>query len=265
MDVDLTRQRSAPRFLRWSFSILIVVAVVRGSAQSVDLSVHGFRSDVTVPIGDLTKRSLEYARIPIAQAVDMDFAASVSNQGTDTAFNVLVELIATFDGVDLAAFHSDTIAQLAPGDADTIRIPAGLSVSEVGTVGLQFSVTSETGDTIPANDQDSISVEVGEGTYCRIADDWTDTMDNGEQGSKFFVRYEFLEQDYICVVRCVVPFDPGMVGIPIVGGLYDQGLDLLGSSVEETLWQSTMSEPGEANWINLLLPEPISVEPGHDY
>ena len=235
------------------------------SEQMVDLSVHGFRSDVTVPISDLTKRSLEYAYMHVSQATGMDFAGGVLNQGPDTAYNVIVQVNAQLDGTDLGTFASDTLPFLVPGGSDTLPIHAGVEVSlAYAVLSLQFNVTSESLDTVIANDQDSIGVRIDQYRFIRPEREWSDTIGTGMGGSITYVRYEVVEPEAGCEVVCIIPYNPELVGWPIVGALYDEEFTLL-MEREVTLSQSGMSEPGEANWFHISFLEPTELEPGHDY
>lgn len=251
--------------LRPTVLFMFGLLTLGGMAQVVDLAVHGFRSDVTVPISDLTKRSLEYAHLHHSQASGMNFAGRVLNQGPDTAFNVIVEMHAERIGEDLGTFSSDTLLFLAPGAADTLPISAELEVSSwPPVISLEFNVNSESVDTTLSNDLDSISMRIEEYRFMR-AERWSsDTVGTSEYASTTYVRYEIAEPELACGVVCIIPYNPELVGFPIIGFLYDEEFNVL-TEAEVALSQSGMSEPGEANWITINFTEYVELEPGHDY
>lgn len=252
--------------LRPTVLMMFWLLTLGGKAQVVDLAVHGFRSDVTVPIGDLTRRSLEYAFLPIGESSGMDFAASVTNAGPDTAHNVVVRMWARLDEVDLGTFDSDTLPYLTPGATDTLPISADLQVNQdFPPLSLLFTVNSESSDTLLSNNHDSTGISIQLNRFMRAEREWTDTVGTGPDGTIMFVRYEVTQAEVeACGLMCVVPFDPDFMGYWLIGRIYDEDFNLLREN-DYSITEYDMSDPGETHWIFISLLDYTILESGHDY
>lgn len=233
------------------------------NAQSVDLSVHGFRSDVTVPISDLTKLSLEYHRLYLNQASNLDFSAYVTNLGSDSAVNVLVSVEVFQYGSSQDYFLSGTMATLSPGASDTVVINADWDVPFTGEFELVFHATSSMEDANEANDVDTLSMVVDPDVSMRSDDAWSDTM-RCHSNERIAVRYEFVDDGQVLGLWFVLPEQTGLLENTVIAQLLDQDLNEL-TSVGVSLSPSMFSEPGESNSIFVLFPNDISVPAETDF
>ena len=236
-------------------------------AQTVDLVLErGFRSDVTIPISDLDKLSLEYARMPYYLANDLNFAARVRNLGPDSATNVQVNVQVDLNGTGQGSFSSVVLPFLAPGAVDTLVIDADWSSSGgTGEASLAFSVSSNEVDPDIMNNHDTVTIDVNSYVrYSRTGGGWIGTAGNCYQGCIIGTRYEVLSEFSICAISCVVPNTPGMLGAILIGNLLDEDFNLLAISSDYEVVASQLSNPGEEITIWIYIGS-VQLEAGHDY
>ena len=254
--------RNSSRIVVATLTLASSVTWSGSNAQSVDLSVHGFRSDVTVPISDLTKRSLEYHRLYLYQATDMDFSAAVTNLGPDTAEAIQVRLEIFRYGTSQGEFFSDTLQSLAPGGIDTMAINADWYGQVGGEIELAFEVLSSVPDIDPENNLDTAAMDISGWWTQRAPDVWNDTL-MLPFDTRIAVRYEFVSSDYAFGMRFTVPEQPGLEEAIVEVELRDQDMSILTS--QEVWLAGSGSEPGEFDPVFLWFPDVVEIEAGHDY
>ena len=260
------RSRLRGRGCRCSTSVLFAIVACSAFAQYADLAlVRGFRSNVTITLSDLSQRSLEYARMPVDLAQDLNFSAHVQNIGSDTATNVTVSVEVLMSGTAQGVFDSATLPMLPPGEGDTLVIDAGWNASTEGDVLLVFTIDSDQVDTVTGNNVDSAWINVNTYEhYSRTAGTWTTTAGGYYQWSMVGTRYEAVIDQMVCAVTCVIPNTTDMVGSAVVGYLLDDDFNTIVSSEEYFVLPNDLSDPGEEKQIVLLIGfEQLSA--GNDY
>lgn len=248
--------------LRPTVLFMFGLLTLGGKAQVVDLAVHGFRSDVTVPISDLTRLSLEYSRLYREQASDLDFSARVSNLSSDTALNVLVSVEVFQNGLSQGLFSSDTLPELLPGASDTVAIDADLYAQSLEDLDLVFEVFSDDEDTNATNDLDTLGMKVDEWWSTRWESDWNDTV-RCPLYERIAARYEFVDHGTIFGIRFVVPEQTGLVFNYVIAQILDDEFNELVYG-ETSLLPSDFSEPGQSNWITVFFSDLVEMPAGTD-
>lgn len=246
--------------------LLIAIGLI-GSAQNVDMVLErGFLSDVTIPISDMSQRSLEYPTMHISQSVDLDFSAHVANLGQDTATNVIVALSISHDGIDQGTFTSDTIPFWAPGEVDTVVIDAGWNAGPWGDAVLAFQVDALEPDTIAINNADTAIMHFSYDMMSRWIGPHSGLWQYDPDDYSFVMaRFEVVSELTICFIGCVIPFDSSSLGAYMGAVLLDENLNEIAWSADDAIAAYEMSDPGEAiiawNWVDGY----PSLQPGHDY
>lgn len=241
--------------------------VLSGYAQTVDLSVHGFRSDVTVPISDLTKRSLEYYDMGSEQMHEMNFSARVSNDGSATATGIYVSVELLLDGEDAGAYSSLVLDSLLPGSSDTLVVYSDWDIpvfNSANELQICFQVQATSSDTILANSFDTAVVRIDHyWRFCRSDSQWDDTISMHGSDDRVLVRYEVTEDTYAYAILVVLPTVPVPEDAFLWGQLLDEEFNEL-SDGELFVYPSTMSDPGEAFW-RMMVIDGQDLYAGHDY
>ncbi len=254
-----------------SMSLLSLLAPYgRSVCAQVELVLdQGFRSDVTVPLGDLSRASLEYPMLYGELAVTMDFSASVTNLGAIPATDVFVILSVVHSTGTAGPFVSAVLPMLAAGDSDTLSINAAFDGSWAEQeLALHFSVSSLESDIDPSNNSDTTLMWVTYSQYTSRTQGVT-TGALANSGAPYMIgnRYEITEEIIppVCALSCVVPYDPALIGSFITGYLFDESWNELSEGSEVLLTASNMSEPGETNRITLPLLSEVYLQTHHDY
>jgi hypothetical protein len=236
-----------------------------GLAQGVDMVLErGFLSDVTVPISDLSRRSLEYPRMQLSQTQDMDFSARVANMGLDTAADVVISVEIILNGTSQGTYASDTVPFWLPGSVDTVAIDANLDIYDQGDAQLIYTASSSTPDLAPENNEDTLVMEFSLDILSRAIGPYDGSIDNGEDAYIVAARFEITEPpDASCAISCVVPYSADLVGSVMGGYLFDETLNEI-SYGEGYLDTYNMSEPGEEDQVFIWLDE-LDLSVGADY
>lgn len=231
--------------------------------------VRGFSSDVTIPLSDLDRRSLEYASLPYDLSYGMGFSASLVNHGPDTALNVRVDLDVLVDGDYFQSYSTNTISQLPPGSSDTLIGTTDLDVLWTGgSMSFQFQIHADVLDSISLNNLDTVDFAISGEEYTRYSDGWTGGIPaSSHLGYTAATRFEVPGEYPIgtCVLAYVMPYsEAGIVGIPH-GLILNEDLDVVSNNFGSWLEVSDLSLPGETNWIIANSYDNTVLEPGHDY
>jgi hypothetical protein len=241
------------------------VAFVEGASDDLILN-KTFYGDV---VGDW-----EYALTPVAQTVPVYLGAVVTNNGGNTATNVICTYDITMGATSVEsgsfAIGSGTIASAA---TDTGWYDTGYTPSTIGEYVVSYSITSDATDQVPANNDASATFETSEFEWSHEREDLWDGQYGGyvvsatdqtaleySQGSVF---YPVVTADLSAIKVSFGAATSATVQTPIALSVE---VHEIGASIQDIVNSEYQAvDISSTGWYTFILDDPISLAAGTGY
>jgi hypothetical protein len=241
------------------------VAFVEGASDDLILD-KTFYGDV---VGDW-----EYALTPVAQTVPVYLGAVVTNNGGNTATNVICTYDITMGTTSVEsgsfAIGSGTIASAA---TDTGWYDTGYTPSTIGEYVVSYSITSDATDQVPANNDASATFETSEFEWSHEREDLWDGQYGGyvvsatdqtaleySQGSVF---YPVVTADLSAIKVSFGAATSATVQTPIALSVE---VHEIGASIQDIVNSEYQAvDISSTGWYTFILDDPISLAAGTGY
>jgi len=203
----------------------------------------------------------DFSQVPLGQVSEVKASAVVSNFGFNDQENVDFDLQLYFEGAaEGDVFNADVPSEtLISLDKDTLTTTTTFVPSATGTVSMEMTVTSTTGDDNPADDMASASMMITETTYARD-NNAAEAFVDPETAYEFGNLFDFYANQMVGGIDYAVGAG-SEVGAVIYGTLYEfigldgdgaPELEFLGiNTVFYEITEADLNGVGEANFVSL--------------
>lgn len=228
-----------------------------------------FTENVTIPLGDLTQRSIESSVIPLEQVQAVSATARVTNTGGTAQTNVVGTLEVLLNGTSQGTFTSTPIASMDPGDTVMIVINTGWTPNAVGDITLNFSVAADQADDAPSNNSRTRTYEVSNAALANGSNVWA--RDRGVAGSfsggvdAYAVANLFESIPAGSTVYGIgVAIGGANEGVLVTAHLFDDGFNALASGEYEIPAGFVGNGVGQGNFTYIPLDAPVDLSAAQD-
>ena len=223
---------------------------------------------------DATVRNLEYRKLPLEQATELEVAVDVVNNGSAAQPNTVLNAEVFVDGVSQGTFTSPSGTTINPGTRDTLVLSTGWTPSVPGMVEVQITVQSDSTD---ANPGDNVATKTFDVTGPMMADEYNIMSNNdpGLTGSITIAQnatYSLIGTEFQIENSGSMAYGVGLVfrdntELPAVVNVYlsDDNADV-GEILAFEIQGWHLSGAGENNVINIPFDGgPVALDPTMDY
>lgn len=140
------------------------IRIVEGSTDDLTLTFFDYQPDWDIDIHEVW-RDLPYTIFPFSQLRDIYLTGHVTNNGAEEQTGVMLEVVISEGGSEVANLSSDPIT-LAPNQ-DTVLVIPYTPPAVAGEYDLMFEVVSDSEDFNPEDNVGSASFEVSSAIYAR--------------------------------------------------------------------------------------------------
>jgi hypothetical protein len=242
----------------WMVDDVSINAVVGNNMSMVDAGMTTWNSSTNA-----TYDSLAYTIYPISELRPLGLHMRATNNGA-SAEHATAD-INTTDGYTA----SQDLGTMAMTDTATFYAPGYTPTATPGWYDINFSVTGDSVDTDPSDNQLTDSVGVTNYIFARDRGQLEQLWYDDASGSAYKIgnAYHIVADEQLYGIQ-VALYDSSTTGIELTAQLLDPNtanFDILAESEYHTLTQDELSGPGEANFINFTFNPPVDLTAGTDY
>lgn len=230
------------------------MAILQAHYNSFDFDLNGLAN-------------IEYSIYPQSQIMGLNIFANIKNKGAVIQTDVTLNVDATEPGGNTN--YSSTPEDVNVGDTISPVISGYTPSGDIGSYTIDFSVTQNEGDDLPANNTASRSFMVSEAEFAMDLGTCSNTIVQGPDhiGAQFEVGNYFEitnDGDQMHSILVAVS-DSSVVGSLVYGIVYDINMDIVELTDDYEIEVSDLNDIGGSLFICIPLPSPIDLISGEIY